>query len=960
MKNFRHHNLSFFRKNNLAAIRTSSFLVVLILSAVFYASGFFIFQPIYAEEGGYGYGYSNLFTQTVTLETGWNIFSVARLVDSHVFSAQETSSNFDIYLLNTSDPSSWSTMQAMGQTEFTPLFGYFINNKTGQQQTLTLTYKQNVEPNKRLFERALTVGWNVLGVANPSYALKQKDSNSLDTNNVKNILNSISNCASYVLDFTDDQVSKQSVKIGDVWKQKTFTDANTLTDLRETKAYAVYLTSTCTYQGFQNNDSVKLTSDQTNDATALRIDKSSTGAPAANITKGATDVLLGAFDFVVQGEPVNVYSIVLDMDLTGTGSSSDITDITLVNSGGTVLASPSNGVDALGSQDGTATFSGTVTFPVGTTQVLVKGSVGNHFGNNDTVKTGFDTPATKITSVAGSNTGSVIMPTPSTAVWGNTMTVRTGVLTVSVAGTPVSQTVIAGITGFTFANYIFDASASGENIKITSIELQQKTNSIENVSNITGIVLYDGTTALNTGSNVLDPDGQNTTNQYIVVLDNPLIIPIGTQKTVALKGNISGSAPSGSTQQWGLKEGAAITAVGVSTTNDIGESVNAFAGSIMTISGGGQYSVALDSSTPTGKLIAANTTGNIMTVLKFYATSEQINVTKVRLALTNINSSGNDLSQVYLYNGSTLLGQGTLGIGNAKGGSGSASSTFTLTTPLQIPANTYKLVTIKADIAPIYTTNTVATAGHQIVIDYYGSRLATENMGTGVSSGTQITGYSPTTNQTPSYIYKSIPTVAAVALPTTTLSNSTSAIYKFSVSADAKGDIDLYKFTFKIATSGPTETTPLAISNITLVDVTSGAEVILNASTTNFYVSRGNIVEEILLASPGTQNLAITTRTVSAGTTRTFELRADFTGTIANSSVTCQLEGDSARVANTAMDMWTRDIVEADVNDDFIWSDLSDVDHTSTEFGATATDYTNGYLINGLPSSNLSSQTLSR
>jgi len=51
-------NLFFPRKDNLKISRSSSFLVFLILSAVFYTSGFFIFQSIYAEDGGsYGYGY---------------------------------------------------------------------------------------------------------------------------------------------------------------------------------------------------------------------------------------------------------------------------------------------------------------------------------------------------------------------------------------------------------------------------------------------------------------------------------------------------------------------------------------------------------------------------------------------------------------------------------------------------------------------------------------------------------------------------------------------------------------------------------------------------------------------------------------------------------------------------------------------------------------------------------------
>ncbi len=696
---------------------------------------------------------------------------------------------------------------------------------------------------------------------------------------------------------------------------------------------------------------------------SLRVDKSSTGAPAANITIGATGQLLGSFDFVVAGEAVNVASMVVNIaTTTSTNNGGGLTNIVLTKADGTILAGP---VDSTYSSSAVqlATFSGTVTFPVGTTQVLVKGNLGTTWSANDTIIVSFSTAASKVTSITGGTTGNNITATPASNVLANTMTIKAGSLVVSVAGTPVAQTVIRGITGYTFANYIFDASASGEDIKVTTIALQDTEGAGASGAELTTMQLWDGTTALNTGTNVVSPsDGTTGAVAYTFTLDVPLVITKGTSKTVALKGNIVGNASSGSTNThgWGLIASAAVTATGVSTTLDVAETVNAATGQLMTIASAGQYSAVLDSSTPTGKLIAANTTGNIMTVLKFYATSEQVNVTKIRLSLNNASSTGNDLSQVYIYDGATLLGQGVLGIGNAQGKTANASTTFTLTTPLQVPANTSKLVTIKADIAQILTASTVATAGHRIAIDYYGSTDTSENVATGASSGTQIAGYSATTAQTEAMILKSVPTVALVALTDTVLSNSTMAIFKFSVAADVKGDIDLYKFTFKIATSGPAETTALAIDDITLVDVTGGIETTLNASTSNFYVSVGNIVESVLLASPGTQNLATTTRTVSAGTTRIFELRASITGSITGASIKTQLEGDAAKVVLVGGTLWERDAVEADASDDFIWSDLSDVNHTNTLFDSTVTDYLNGYLVSGLPSSATAQQTVSK
>lgn len=123
-------------------------------------------------------------SQNVALSPGWNIVSTSRLLESHSFSVAETSANFDIYALDPLRASGWATMADLGQTEFMPLYGYFVNNKTSGQQTLTFNYRTNVTPSERLFERKFTVpGWYSVGIANPTYAKKQGEVSSGDSNN---------------------------------------------------------------------------------------------------------------------------------------------------------------------------------------------------------------------------------------------------------------------------------------------------------------------------------------------------------------------------------------------------------------------------------------------------------------------------------------------------------------------------------------------------------------------------------------------------------------------------------------------------------------------------------------------------------------------------------------------------------------------------------------------------------
>ncbi|MEI7688834.1 MAG: immunoglobulin-like domain-containing protein [Candidatus Nomurabacteria bacterium] len=190
--------------------------------------------------------------QSITLSPGWNIVSTPKVLLSHHFSASEVSTNFDIYLLNPTSISGWQTMSGAGQTEFQPLYAYFINNKTGSDQTLQFNYNFSISPSQRLFQRTLQTGWNAIGVASPSYAIPQ-GLTSVDTNNPSNIINSISDSISEVIDFTNTNANLDSPSISNNWLSKTVSDVNILNDLRELKGYGVFVTNpTNNYLGSQS------------------------------------------------------------------------------------------------------------------------------------------------------------------------------------------------------------------------------------------------------------------------------------------------------------------------------------------------------------------------------------------------------------------------------------------------------------------------------------------------------------------------------------------------------------------------------------------------------------------------------------------------------------------------------------------------------------------------------------
>ncbi len=204
-------------------------------------------------------------------------------------------------------------------------------------------------------------------------------------------------------------------------------------------------------------------------AGTMNVTVDSATAPAQNVAVNLPDQILAAWSFDVKGEPVSVGSIKVNMLLTENSGASlgieDLKNLTLVNkTTGNIVQGPNDGSGTVLS--GTVTFSSSYTFPVGVTTLILKGKLGTDFANNDTFRAS-TTPSSDLTSVTGINTGVTVSPTPTTALTGNTMTVKAAALTISVATVPIAQTFIAG-SRYEFARYILDASASGEDLRLTS------------------------------------------------------------------------------------------------------------------------------------------------------------------------------------------------------------------------------------------------------------------------------------------------------------------------------------------------------------------------------------------------------------------------------------------------------------------------------------------------------------
>ncbi|MEQ1845058.1 MAG: peptidoglycan-binding protein [Nitrospira sp.] len=661
-----------------------------------------------------------------------------------------------------------------------------------------------------------------------------------------------------------------------------------------------------------------------------------TSVAATTIAVNVPNQVLGGFTTDIKGEPISVQSMVFTV-ATGTGTGNGLlTNVTIVDQNGAVVAGPIDATDGTvsdGSQ--TLTFTDTVTFPVGMRTYTVKGKVPSGTSGNMTYVVSSN-PSTGWTSVTGQTTGNSITLTNGSFSM-NTMTVKAAALAVAVSATPASQNIVAGVQGVTLANVQFDASQSGEDVRFSSVAL---TNGGSNTTGLSSCQLFDGSTALNTGSNIVNPDAATET----FTLDQQLTVTKNTVKTLTLKCNVASGATG--TFIWGITgtQIGNIAVTGVTSGGSVTATGSTGTGSTMTL-GTGSFAVTIDPSTSNYTTVAGGTTGVTIGTFKFRATNEVVNLTKVGLVLST--STPSDLAE----SSSVSLWSNGVQIGTATFTGSNTVATSTLTSALTLAKDTDVLVTIKADLASIGGSGSTGTEGRLIKID------VTNAEGTGAASGNTLRVGSVTAGVNGVRMFTSFPTVAQDTLAGTGVADG--KLMRFKITASPKGPIGIANLNFTIATSG-TASTNTQVSSVMLnvfsdSNYSTPVSGSYGAATGQFGATNGTTGGTTLTSNP-TLDFRATTNPlqIPAGATYYFELKGTVAGVSTGSSVTVTLQGDSAYMVDGSMGPYfvatTTSGDLGDTNDDFVWSGNA----TSTAV-FDSNDWANGYGITGLPSGGFSS-----
>ncbi len=676
---------------------------------------------------------------------------------------------------------------------------------------------------------------------------------------------------------------------------------------------------------------------------------------AQNIVEASPNQILGGFAMDVKGEPISIQTLIFHFGNTSTTADAvDLTNVSLVDENGAVVAGPVNGV-ALASK---VTFTDTVTFPTGRHVYTLKGQLGTDFANGDTLQAS-TTPSTDWSNATGQSTGnSISLSSLSSAVTANIMTVKGGAVALSINGTPAAQTIVAGVAGLTLSSIKFDATQSGEDVRFNSAKFLYDEGSLATGEDPTNCFAYDGATRLN--STALNPTADLTDTTF--TFDTALTVAKGTGKDVTIKCDIPSGADG--TVNWGLESAATpaftatFTGTGSASTQTITPTVpntggTDTLGNLMTITGSGALTVALDSSSPSYALAAAGSTNVTLGALRFNGTNEAMRLERVALQMSNTSASSTpaDLTQVTLWDGATQVGTAFFSGTNR-------FATSTLSSTVIIPANGSKTLVVKGDLA-LQGTGQAGTAGALVQVNY----------DDGDSTGTRAIGQSSgaTTNRTSSAdtavdgvrIFRSLPTVARIAIPSTTLDAGTRDLYRFSVSADAKGDVSLYQFTANISTS--TGSTANGTTTLTNFKVYAYTNADFTGPVSGF--TDGQVVATITtgVAANGDTDMQLSSiLTIPAGATRYFKLIADVTGTTGSTnwsgSLTTKISGDSAYPPLAVLMSSSTGIDNLTTDNDFIWSPNS----TSTTPAFANLDWTNGFGVPGLSSGGTDTSSLTR
>jgi len=670
-------------------------------------------------------------------------------------------------------------------------------------------------------------------------------------------------------------------------------------------------------------------------------------SPTGNIVNAASNATLAKYTLTAAGEKVkveNLYVRIIFTNVAGTddctaGSTVCTTAASMLLRNGMLLA---NGVQ-VGSTTSISPVAAGTLFSLGSSLVVEPGSPvtlevrGDIYDETGTYNDIDATDTLQVSIIAGSSNAQGLVSlstisTPSAASNGNTLTVKTGSLSLSKNSSYTNHSVVAPLTAYKVASFNL-AAATAESVNVTTINV-----AVDEVSSY--------------ASNLYVKYGANTTTiKPTVAAANAWSINYTLAAGVTIPVDVYMDVSSSMT-----------TGTGTVTVDIDGTTVSSATSADSATVGGQDLTYRSGSfaaefaSAPANQVISGN---QQVEVAKYKFTSAYQNYTIQEIKIdpdtaTNVSSNAEDIiTSAVLKDGTTVLGTENFNNIDTNGSTGGFYFTG-----LSIPVTGTKVLTVEFNFAVPSATNSTSGLRQIPALTYVKYMDPEGSVSTITDAGT--TTY--VANST--WVYKAIPTLDSIDLvnPTAIAMNSPIDLYKFKVTAPATGDISLKQFKIALAWSDAGTVDTLELEQLTLLeegtDITTSVliqdEDGFTAESTFGVSEEDSYIVVTWLAS--------TEAKISAGENKTYTLRGVpqgfrmTAGVEATDNVSLQLAMDTTTSTAgydflTANDAPTGIIELGDAAGSatneaavFIWSDNSAVSHSASRTAGTG-DWANGYLL---------------
>lgn len=567
---------------------------------------------------------------------------------------------------------------------------------------------------------------------------------------------------------------------------------------------------------------------------------------------------------------------------------------------------------------------------------------------------------------------------PNQAVNGNTMTVKSSRLTISLASSPSSDTLVKKQQSVPVAGLVLTASNESD-ITVTNLTLAGQAalstsgclfgagacaaNNYD--ERVTSLALFDGATQVGLAK---APD---TTTGKAQITNMNLVVPKGTSKTLTVKASFSSTA---STTAPYDKVAVGVASVDDVTAQDadsntvtptldaavVAQATGAAPSVVITLLNSGNLTIQADQH-PATTIIASCKAGSDdmcpwVSFAQYKATAEYEDVEISRVALFSSSTSGflssnSDFRAVAIASGGAVKGQGTLDSGIAtkdidlslskivvpKGGSvqfqvwGRLNNLSTSKT-----ANGLWDGAARSGHAPALGLMTSSTGSYWSAAEYgYGTKLNVESVG--MASGERVYAATGAAHGNAQVLRASFPIVSQQTSPTT-LANTTMDLFKFQVAANSAGSIAFKQAIFDVAVNGVTlsnfkllrGTDAVDDAQYTIVD-SAGNNLKAGSIAANDYVavSFGAGYEEGISGTGNVYSLRATVSGAAAGDSVTVQFYRDPTLSVTTGYIGVGAVGVSTD-ATTTFGIDTSDAGDGVSNriGSFVWSDNSESPHS--------------------------------